>query len=97
MHQGSALSPLLLMVCRPNVASGVVVVVVRNRSQMRTSKCTCLMFGVLTLARNAQKDFLIDQSSRTTRHIAHHLWMASRLRLSWKPYLENLELLYHES
>jgi len=41
----------LLAICRPSgctVASGVVVVVVVvcNRSQMRTSKCTCLFFGV---------------------------------------------------
>jgi len=40
-------------ICRPSgctVASGVVSVVVVggvcNRSQMRTSKCTCLIFGV---------------------------------------------------
>ena len=42
---------LLLAICRPSgctVASGVVGVVVGicNRSQMRTSKCTCLIFGV---------------------------------------------------
>ena len=44
---------LLLAICRPSgctVASGVVGVVVVvgvcNRSQMRTSKCTCLIFGV---------------------------------------------------
>ena len=44
----------LLAICRPSgctVASGivsvvVVVVSVCNRSQMRTSKCTCLIFGV---------------------------------------------------
>ena len=41
----------LLATCRPSgctVASGVVVVVVGdcNRSQMRTSKCICLIFGV---------------------------------------------------
>ena len=45
----------LLAICRPSdrtVASGVVVVVVVvdvdvcNRSQMRTSKYTCLIFGV---------------------------------------------------
>jgi len=41
----------LLAICRPSgctVVSGVVVVVgggVCNRSQMRTSKCTCLIFG----------------------------------------------------
>ena len=41
-----------LVICRPNgctVVSGVVVVIdvgVCNRSQMRTSKCTCLIFGV---------------------------------------------------
>ena len=38
----------LLAICRPNgctVVSGVVVGVC-NRSQMRTSKCTCLIFGV---------------------------------------------------
>jgi len=35
---------------------------------MRTSKCTCLIFGVsigLTLARNVLKKFLIGQSSRS--------------------------------
>jgi len=43
---------LLLAICRPSgctVVSGVVVVVivgVCNRSQMRTSKSTCLIFGV---------------------------------------------------
>jgi len=42
---------ILLPICRPSgctVVSGVVVVVVGdcNRSQMRTSKCTCLIFGV---------------------------------------------------
>ena len=43
---------ILLAICRPAVVSGVVVVVVVvgvgvcNRSQMRTSKCTCLIFGV---------------------------------------------------
>ena len=46
-----SLSGCLLAICRPSgctVASGVVVVVVCvcNRSQMRTSKCTCLIFGV---------------------------------------------------
>jgi len=41
-----------MSICRPSgctVVSGVVVVVVVsvcNRSQMRTSKCTCLIFGV---------------------------------------------------
>jgi len=80
----------LLATCRPSgctVASGVVVVVVGvcNRSQMRTSKCTRLIFGVsigLTLARKAQEEFLIGHSSRVkvqgyTRHIADHFWMAS--------------------
>jgi len=48
----SAAELTLLAICRPGgctVASGVVVVVVVgvcNRSQMRTSKCTCLVFGV---------------------------------------------------
>jgi len=53
------------------VYCGVVVAVVVvgggvcNGSQMRTSKCTCVIFGVsnlyvLTLARNAQKEFLIE-------------------------------------
>jgi len=58
------------------VASGIVGIVVVvvvivvvigsgvcNHSQMRTSKCTCLIFGVsigLDLARNAQKEFLIE-------------------------------------
>jgi len=41
----------LLAICRPSgctVVSGVVGVVVGicNRSQMRTSKCSCLIFGV---------------------------------------------------
>jgi len=41
----------LLAICRPNgctVAFGDVIVVVGvcNRSHMRTSKCTCLIFGV---------------------------------------------------
>ena len=42
----------LLAICRPSgctVVSGIVVVVVVgvcNHSQMRTSKCTCLIFGV---------------------------------------------------
>jgi len=39
----------LLEICRPSgctVVSDVVVVVVCNHSQMRTSKCTCLIFGV---------------------------------------------------
>jgi len=31
----------------------------------------------LTLARNAQKEFLIGQSQGHTRHIADHLWMTS--------------------
>jgi len=50
------------------IVIGVVVVGVCNRSQMRTSKCTCLIFGVtigLDLARNAQKEFLIRESSRS--------------------------------
>ena len=54
-----------------------------NRSQMKTSKCTCLIFGIsisLFLARNAQKEFLIGQSR--TRHIADHLWVASSLSVS---------------
>jgi len=62
--------------CRPSgctVASGVVVVVVVvvgvcNRSQMKTSKRTCVIFAVsvgLDLARNAQMEFLIGQSSRS--------------------------------
>ena len=44
---------VLLAICRPSgctVVSGAVVVVVVvgvcNRSHMRTSKCTCLIFGV---------------------------------------------------
>jgi len=61
-HSNLCLS--LLVICHPSdrtVASGVVVVVVGvcKRSQMRTSKCTCLIF-VMTLARNAQKEFLIE-------------------------------------
>jgi len=66
---GQSLRPLVLMqllaIClyHPSdhtVASGVVC----NRSQMRTSKCTCVIFGVsigvLTLTRNTQKEFLIE-------------------------------------
>jgi len=48
---------VLLAICRPSgctvassvvgvVVVGVVVVGVCNRSQVRTSKCTCLIFGV---------------------------------------------------
>jgi len=40
---------IILAICRPSgctVVSGVVVVGVCNRTQMRTSKCTCLIFGV---------------------------------------------------
>ena len=63
----------LLGICRPSGRRtpwcGVVVVVgVCNRSQMRTSKCTCLLFGVnigLDPARRAQEEFLIGQSSRS--------------------------------
>jgi len=47
---------------------GVVVVGICNHFQMRTSKCTCLIFGVsigLDPARNAHKEFLIGQSSRS--------------------------------
>jgi len=51
--QSSILPGCLLAMCRPSgctVASGVdgvvVVIGVCNRSQMRTSKCTCLIFGV---------------------------------------------------
>jgi len=57
-----------LVVVGPTVVSGIVVVGVCNRSQMRTSKCTCLIFGVSIgkdPARNAQKEFLIGQSSRS--------------------------------
>jgi len=39
----------LLAICRTGgctVASGVVGISICNRSQMRTSKCTCLIFGV---------------------------------------------------
>jgi len=45
---GSQLSALLA-ICRPSgctVVSSIVVVGVCNRSQVRTSKCTCLIFGV---------------------------------------------------
>jgi len=72
---------LLLAICRPSgctVVSGVVVGIC-NRSQMRTSKCT-FNFGVsivLTLARNAQKEFLIGQIQGHMRHITDHLQMAS--------------------
>ena len=40
---------ILLAICRPSgctVVSSVVVIVVCNHSQMRTSKCTCLIFSV---------------------------------------------------
>jgi len=73
-----------LAICHPSgctVASGVVVVVgVCNRSQMRTSKFTCLIFGVsivLSLARNAQNEFLIGHSLRSHATYRRHLWMAS--------------------
>ena len=61
----------LLAICHPSdrtVVSGVDVVGACNRCQMRTSKCTCYFLvwvQVLTLARNAQKEFLIGQSSRS--------------------------------
>jgi len=70
-HTVPVASLCLLAICRPSgctAVSGivVVVVVVCNRSQMRTSKCTCLIFGVrIGLATNAQKEFLIGQSSRS--------------------------------
>jgi len=56
---------MLLAICRLGdctVASGIVVVVISicNRSQMRTSKCTCLIFGVSI--GNTQMEFLIGQS-----------------------------------
>jgi len=38
-----------LVICRPSgctVVSGIIVDGVCDRSQMRTSKCTCLIFGV---------------------------------------------------
>jgi len=38
-----------LAICRPSgctVVSGIVIIGVCNHSQMRTSKCTCLIFGV---------------------------------------------------
>ena len=55
LFQSSRLSVVKLAICCPiTVASGVVVVVVVgvgggvcNRSQMRTSKCTCLIFVVI--------------------------------------------------
>jgi len=61
-----------LAICRPSgytVVSGVVVVVC-NRSQMTTSKCTCLVFGVsIGLIdpgyKNMQEEFLIVQRSRS--------------------------------
>jgi len=70
------LSSVQSSICHPSdctVVSGIVVVVVVvvivgadvcNRSQMRTSKCTCLIFGVSIGLdpRNAQKEFLIGQS-----------------------------------
>ena len=59
---------VLLVICRPSgctVASSIVSIGVCNRCQMRTSKCTCLIFGVsmgLDPGRNAQKECLIGQS-----------------------------------
>ena len=67
----------ILAICRPSGCTvaygvdGVVVVVgggVCNRSQMRTSKCTCLIFGAsigLDPAKDAQKEFLIGHSLRS--------------------------------
>jgi len=38
-----------------------------------------LWYPALSSTRNAQKEFLIGQSSMSMRHIADHLWMASSL------------------
>jgi len=80
----------LLAICRPSgctVAYGVVVVVVVvvvgvcNRSQMRTSKCTCLFFGVsigLDPGEKCTKGIFGRSKFKVTRDIiADHLWMAS--------------------
>ena len=59
--------------CGCTVVSGVVVVGgICNRSQMRTSKCACLIFGVsigLDPARNAQKEFLKRSKFMVTHDI----------------------------
>ena len=87
--QGGQLPPALLAICHPSgctLVSGVVIVVVVvvvvigvcNRSQMRTSKCTCLIFGLsvdLNSGYKCVKGFLIVQ--RHMQRIAYHLWMAS--------------------
>jgi len=69
---GMNLTSVLLAICRPTdctvVSSVVVVIGICNCSQMRTSKYTHLVFGIsigLDPARNAQKEFLIGQSSRS--------------------------------
>ena len=88
---------LLLAICRPSsctVASGVVGVVVVvvgvcNRSQMRTSKCTCLIFGAnIGLDDHGWKctkctKGIFDRSKfKVTRDISpDHLWMASSFLL----------------
>ena len=68
------------------MASGVVVVVVVvvvgacNCSQMRTSKCTCLIFGVsigLDPGQKCTKGIFDRLKLKVTRHIADHLWVAS--------------------
>jgi len=68
------------------VVSGVVVVVgggVCNRSQMRTSKCTCLIFWCEYRSWPCQemhgRNFWQVKVQGHTRHIADHLWMASSL------------------
>jgi len=65
-----------LAICRPsgcNVASGVVVVGVCNSSQMRTSKYTCLIFGVsigLHLAYKCTKGIFDRSKFEVTRDIS---------------------------
>jgi len=74
---------LLLAICHPSgctVVSGIVVVVgICNLSQMRTSKCTCLIFG-LDPGQKCTKGIFDRSKFKVTRDIADHLWMAS----SWK-------------
>ena len=67
----------LLVICRPTVAFGVVVVVgVCNRSQMRTSKCPCLIFGVSIGLDHDQKcaKGIFDRSKfKVTRDMSPHI------------------------
>ena len=84
----------LLATCGPSgctvVSSVVVVVVVCNRSQMRNSECTCLIFGVsigLDLGYKSAKGIFDRSKFKVTRDISPTLCgcMASGLhfRLLW--------------